>query len=77
MPLSHAALPGCSGRRMLDAMSKLINLRTIRKQRARDAARQVAHENSAKHGRRKAERRLTATERAKSEAQLDGHKREE
>ncbi|TVP70614.1 MAG: DUF4169 family protein [Rhodobacteraceae bacterium] len=58
-------------------MTKLINLRTIRKQRARDAERRVAQENCAKHGRSLAERKLTTARTVKSEAALDGHKLEE
>jgi len=58
-------------------MAKLINLRTIRKQRAREAARQVGNAQSAKHGRSKAERKLAEARRTNAEAALDGHKREE
>ena len=57
-------------------MGKVINLRSARKARARDAARVAADANAAQHGRSKAEKRLSKAEAERTEARLDGHKRD-
>ncbi len=50
-----------------------INLNRVRKSRARDAAKQQADVNVAKHGRTKAERDLAAARRTLSETRHDEH----
>lgn len=56
-------------------MAKVINLRTIRKQRARDDARAEGAVNAMRHGQSKAERTLLEQEQAMSARKLDGHRR--
>lgn len=57
-------------------MAKVINLRTIRKQRARDEARAEGSANAARHGQGKVEKSLLQAEAALTARKLDGHKRE-
>ncbi len=57
-------------------MAKVVNLRTVKKQAARKAARAVADVNAAKHGRTKAERDLELARASKAERALQGHMRE-
>ncbi|MGL4311079.1 MAG: DUF4169 family protein [Paracoccaceae bacterium] len=57
-------------------MAKVINLRTIRKQRARDDARAEGTAKAMRHGQSKAERTLLEQERAMSARKLDGHRRD-
>lgn len=57
-------------------MSNVINLRTIRKQAARDAKRRVADESAARHGRTRTERDTQQAAADKARAHLDAHKRE-
>lgn len=57
-------------------MTEIVNLRTIRKQKAREAARREADAQAAKHGLTKGERRRQEDERARAEAHLDRHRRE-
>lgn len=56
-------------------MAQIINLRTRRKQSARDTARTDATARAARHGISKAERDLTQARTAKADRDLDGHKR--
>jgi hypothetical protein len=56
-------------------MSKIINLRTARKQASRAQARKLADANAAKHGRNKAERTIQEAQAAKLRAHLDAHQR--
>lgn len=56
-------------------MTKVINLRQARKEKARKVARAQADENAVRHGQSKATRQRTALEAAKAQAHLDGHKR--
>lgn len=58
-------------------MAEIINLRTVRKQKARADKAAVADQNRALFGRTKAEKLKQATEKAQSEKHLDGHKRDE
>lgn len=58
-------------------MSKVINLRTRRKQAARDSARDKAAENAARHGQTKAERALIEARAAKAARDLDAHRRDD
>lgn len=58
-------------------MAEIINLRTVRKQKARADKAAVAEQNRALFGRTKAEKLKHATEKAQSEKHLDGHKRDE
>ncbi|CUX81947.1 MAG: protein of unknown function containing DUF4169 domain [Roseibaca calidilacus] len=55
-------------------MSKIVNLRTIRKQAARDAKRRAGDANAARHGRSRAERQADQTQADKARAHLDAHK---
>ncbi|MBN2760229.1 MAG: DUF4169 family protein [Rhodobacteraceae bacterium] len=57
-------------------MSKVVNLRTIRKQSARDAKRRAGDENAARHGRSRAERVAEQAAADKARAHLDSHQRE-
>ena len=57
-------------------MTKVINLRTRRKQAARAAARDAAGENAARHGESKAARALREAEADKARRDLDGHQRD-
>lgn len=54
-------------------MSKIINLRTHRKQSARAEKRREADAQAARYGRSKAERMAQATNAEKARAHLDGH----
>lgn len=56
-------------------MAEIVNLRQARKQKARAAAETEAAANRLAHGRTKAERNLTRTEKETAERKLDGHKR--
>jgi hypothetical protein len=57
-------------------MGEVVNLRTVKKQAARRAARSEADANAAKHGRTKAERDLEKARAEKAAKALDAHKRE-
>jgi hypothetical protein len=54
-------------------MAEIINLRRVRRQRARQDAEDRAHRNRVAFGRTKAERMLTEAERDKAARDLDGH----
>lgn len=58
-------------------MSKPINLRAARKDRARSAKRAQGDENAAKFGQSKAEIQRQKPEQAAQTTRLDGHKRED
>ncbi|ODT50011.1 MAG: hypothetical protein BGO80_05655 [Devosia sp. 63-57] len=58
-------------------MADIINLRQVRKQKARSDKENVAAQNRVLHGRTKAEKQREATERQRAERLIDGHKREE
>lgn len=58
-------------------MSEVINLRTRRKQAARDAARAEASARAARHGESRASRSLHDAQQAKAARDLDAHRREE
>jgi hypothetical protein len=55
-------------------MAEIVNLNRVRKAKARDAARQQAAANRAKHGRTAAERAREQEARARREAVLDGQR---
>ena len=57
-------------------MADIINLRRVRKARARDDARREAGENAARHGLKKDEKALTAKREDDARRQLDGHRME-
>lgn len=57
-------------------MSNVVNLRTARKQQARQKKEKQATENRAAHGRTKAEKKREALTQARAEQHLDGVKRE-
>ena len=57
-------------------MAQVINLRTRRKQAARDEARAKGQANAAKHGIAKSERDLARARADKARRDLDGHARE-
>lgn len=56
-------------------MTTPINLRQKRKAKARDAKRDAATENAAKHGRSKAEKAAADRQKSADLRHLDGHKR--
>lgn len=60
-------------RATLAAMSKIINLRTHRKQSARAEKRREADAQAARHGRSKTARASEAAQAVKARAHLDGH----
>lgn len=55
----------------------VVNLRQYRKEKARAAKDAAAEANRAKHGRTKAEKALSRTEREQRDKKLDGAKRNE
>ena len=55
-------------------MAEIINLRQVRKQKARAQAEKTAEQNRIAFGRTKAERKLTEAERDKAARHIDGHK---
>ena len=57
-------------------MAEIVNLRQVKKQAARTAARAKADENAMKFGRTKAEREVQKAQAEKSARDLAGHKRE-
>lgn len=57
-------------------MGDLVNLRTVRKRKARDEKSATAAENRVLFGRTKSEKALQRAETEKAGARLDGHKRD-
>lgn len=57
-------------------MAEIINLRAVRKAKARAKDRAQADENAAKSGRTKAEKKQEAATSEKARRDLDGHERE-
>lgn len=57
-------------------MAEIVNLRSVRKQKARSENERAAEANRALHGRTKAEKQAEASSRAREAAAHDGHKRE-
>lgn len=57
-------------------MVEIVNLRAVRKAKARSAARATADGNAAKFGRTKGQRALEKAEAEKARAALDAHRRE-
>ena len=57
-------------------MAEIVNLRSVKKQAARKAARSAADANAMKHGQTKAERELEKARAERAAKTLDGHKRE-
>jgi len=58
-------------------MAEIINLRNVRKAKARGEKEAAAEANRLKFGRTKAEKLKNAGEKARSDKHIDGHKREE
>ncbi|KPQ08941.1 MAG: protein of unknown function containing DUF4169 domain [Saliniramus fredricksonii] len=52
----------------------VVNLRQFRKRKARAQAEREAADNRVKFGRRKSEKQLTESERARDTARLEGHR---
>ena len=57
-------------------MAEIVNLRRVRKAKARVEADAVAAQNRQKFGRSKAERKEVDAERGRAERALEGHRRE-
>ena len=57
-------------------MAELINLRAVRKAKAKAETRAQADANAAKFGRSKAEKALETSRAEKAKCDLDGHERE-
>ena len=57
-------------------MADIVNLRRVRKTRARDDARREAGENAARHGLKKGEKALKAKREDNARRHLDGHRME-
>lgn len=55
-------------------MSEVVNLRTVRKRKARDAARRDGTETAARLGEGAAEKRLRTAEEMREQRRLDGHR---
>jgi hypothetical protein len=55
-------------------LGEIVNLRRARKRKEREREEAVADQNRIVFGRSKAERRLTQTERATAEANLEAHR---
>jgi hypothetical protein len=55
-------------------MGEIVNLRTVKKTRARTEAKQAAQESRVRHGRTGAEKANDAREAARRQAALDGKK---
>ncbi len=68
--------PAVSGLRCEKAMAEIINLRRIKKAKARVEADAKAAQNRVDFGRTKAERKLTEAQRELGERRIDGHRRE-
>ena len=58
-------------------MGEIVNLRRMRKRKARDAARQAGDENAARHGRARDDRARETLEREREARRHAGHCREE
>ena len=58
-------------------MTDIVNLRRVRKAKARDEAAAKADANRIAHGRTKAEKKQTKAEREAALRKLDGHKRDD
>jgi hypothetical protein len=58
-------------------MAEIINLRTVRKQKARADKDSQAEQNRALFGRTKVEKLRQQSEKAKADKHIDGHKRDE
>ena len=57
-------------------MAEIVNLRRVKKQRARADAAQAAAENRARHGRTGAEKKADKLEQARARRALDGARRD-
>ena len=57
--------------------ARIVNLRTMRKRKARAAAKKTADQNAVEHGRSKAERDATRAETERVTRLHDGHRRED
>jgi capsule polysaccharide export protein KpsE/RkpR len=58
-------------------MAEIINLRNVRKQKARSAKEAQAEQNRISFGRTKAEKQLSAAEKALADKRIDGHRRDD
>lgn len=58
-------------------MAEIINLRTVRKQKARAEKENVAEANRLKFGRTKAERLQQESEKTRADKHIDAHKRDD
>lgn len=58
-------------------MAEIINLRTVRKQKARAEKEAQASQNRVLFGRTKAEKLKQATEKVLADKHIDGHKKED
>jgi hypothetical protein len=57
--------------------AEIINLRRVRKEKARASAQDAAEANRAAFGRTKAEKSVTKAEKDAAQRKLDGHRRED
>jgi hypothetical protein len=58
------------------SMAEIVNLRRVKKQRARAAEAAAAAENRTRHGRSAAEKAADRLERTRASAHLDGHRKD-
>ena len=59
------------------AMAEIISLKTVRKQKARSAKDAQAEQNRISFGRTKAEKQLSAAEKALADKRIAGHQRDD
>jgi len=59
------------------AMAEIISLKTVRKQKARSVKEAQAEQNRISFGRTKAEKQLSAAEKALADKRIDGHRRDD
>jgi len=57
-------------------MARVTNLKTFRKQKAREATRKTGDENAARFGRTTAQKRIEEARARKARADLDAHERD-
>lgn len=77
VPVIGRSVGGAPVAAYIKSMDEIINLRRVRKAKARAAAEADAAANRAAHGRPKAERNLSKAQQEADARKLDGHKRDD
>lgn len=73
-PMSSRSTPSARSSRRF--VGEIVNLRTVRKRKARDDRTKRADQNRAIHGRSKTERLMAEAEARQADHRLDGHRRD-